>query len=158
MMSNFLGLRVTEEQKPFSLLDFLVQWTVKVSGFSLFVHEYGHLIGAKIIGMYAEIRTTDLAAVYPDPLRLPLTSTEHWIFYGSGGFFQCLMFLAMNFRNNDRESRMVNSMVAVHGLIYGVFEAGLPRAMWGLGGLLGSMTGFFIFFLFLWWRKPEIVA
>lgn len=157
-MSHFLGLRVEEGQKPVSLLDFLIQWILRVAGASLWIHEYGHLYGALAINIYAEIRTTNITAVYPDPAALPFTQMEHLIFYGAGGLLQCLFFLAMNIRNNDRENRMVNAMVAVHGLIYGVFEAMAPRSLWGLGGLLGSFAGFFIFFLFVLWRKPEIVA
>ena len=108
--------------------------------------------------MYAEIRSTNLAAVYPDMARFPLTEAEHLIFYGSGGLMQCLFFLALNIRNNDRENRLINAMVAVQGLIYGVFEAMAPRGMWGYGGLLGSAAGFALFFAFLAWRKPDIVA
>ena len=156
-MSSFLGLKA-EEQKPFSLIDFLIQWVIKVGGAALFIHEYGHLIGAQLIGMYAEIRSTNLAAVYPDMARFPLTEAEHLIFYGSGGLMQCLFFLALNIRNNDRENRLINAMVAVQGLIYGVFEAMAPRGMWGFGGLLGSAAGFALFFAFLAWRKPDIVA
>lgn len=144
-------------EKPLSLLDFLIQWIIRVAGASLWIHEYGHLYGAIFINLYAEIRTTNITAVYPDPTRFPLSSMEHLIFYGSGGVLQCLFFLAMNIRNNDRENRLVNAMVAVHGLVYAVFEAGFPRSTWGLGGLLGSFTGFFIFFLFVWWRKPDII-
>jgi len=157
-LSGFLGLQVEEGQKPISLFDFLVQWILRVCGASLWIHEYGHLMGAMAIGLYAEIRTTDIAAVFPDPGAFPLTPVQHLVFYGSGGALQCLFFLALNIRNSDRENRLVNAMVAVHGLIYGVFEAMAPKSMWGFGGLLGSFTGFFIFFLFVWWRKPEIVA
>ena len=49
-------------------------------------------------------------------------------------------------------------MVAVQGLIYGAFEALAPQEMWGFGGLLGSAVGFAVFFAFLAWRKPEIIA
>ncbi len=158
-MSYFLGWAADDsDQKPFSLLDFLIQWIIKTAGFGLYAHEYGHLMGAKLIGMYAEIRTTNLAAVYPDMNRFPLTVGEHLIFYGAGGFAQCVFFLILNVRNSDRENRLVNGMVAVQGLIYGVFEAMAPRSLWGFGGLLGSIAGFMVFFAFLVWRRPEIVA
>jgi len=157
-MSRFLGLKVKDGEKPFSLLDFLIHWLINTAGFTLFAHEYGHLIGARLIGMEAQIRSTNLTSVYPDPTRFPLTNLEHLIFYGSGGFFQCIFYTIKNYRNNDREQRLVNWMVAVHGLIYGIFEAMTPKAMWGFGGLLASMVGFWIFIMFLIWRKPEIIA
>lgn len=157
-MSDFLGLRVKEKQKPFSLLDFLIQWGARVGGALVLLHEGGHVVGAALIGLYAEYRSTNLAAVYPDASALPLPFVKHVIFYGMGGFLQCVLFLIFNIRNNDRENRMVNGMVAVHGIIYAVFEAGFSKSTWGLGGLLGSFAGFFMFFLFLVWRKPEIIA
>lgn len=146
------------DKKQFSLLDFLIQWVIRVGGASLFIHEYGHLIGANLINIYAEIRSTNLSSVFPDTATFPLSQVDHWIFYGAGGVLQCLFFLVMNIKNEDRESRMVNTMVAIHGLIYAVFEAGFPKSMWGFGGLLGSLVGFSAFFAFILWRKPEIVG
>lgn len=146
------------DKKQFSLLDFLIQWVIRVGGASLFIHECGHLVGASLIGLYAEMRTTNLTSVFPDPTAMPLSQVDHWIFYGAGGIIQCLFFLAFNLKNNDSENRMVNTMVAIHGLIYAVFEAMAPKSQWGFGGLLGSVVGFAVFFLFLLWRKPEIVG
>ena len=157
-MSNFLGLKTETKQKPFSLLDFLIQWVLRAGGFALWAHEYSHLMAAQLLGIYAEIRTTNLAAVYPDTTRFPLPWGEHIIFYGAGGLAQCIFFLILNIRNNDRENRLINAMVAVQGLIYGVFEAMAPKSQWGFGGLLGSAAGFAVFFAFLAWRKPEIIA
>lgn len=107
----------------------------------VFVHEYGHLIALRLLGVQGEIRSTALNAVYPST---HLYGVDHLIFYGAGGAFQALVSLILIFRCKDFEIKLANLFVATHGLIYGVIEATTHRSWWGLGSMLGSVAGVFV--------------
>lgn len=105
------------------------------------MHEYGHLIGLRLLGVPGEIRSTVLNAVYPS---ISLYGVDHLIFYGAGGAFQALVALALIIRCKDFEIKLANIFVASHGLVYGAIEATAHRSWWGLGSMLGSVAGVFV--------------
>ena len=118
--------------------DFLVQLSLRIFVLGVFVHEYGHLIGLRLLGVPGEIRSTMLNAVYPS---MSLYGIDRLIFYGAGGAFQALVSLILIFRCKDFEIKLANIFVATHGLIYGAIEATAHRSWWGLGSMLGSVAG-----------------
>lgn len=117
------------------------------------IHEYGHLLALRLIGVEGEIRSTVLNAVYP---AHTVTGTDKIIFYGGGGFVQAVAFLLMAVRNKDEENRKINVWMAVQGLVYGAFEAFTPRTYWNLGASLGLFLGLFLVMGVIVWKKYEV--
>ena len=123
------------------------------------VHEQAHLWGARLIGLYAEVRSTNLDAAYPDLAAFgrPLTWGEHVCFYGSGGFFTALICLLFDYGNTDPDTRIINRWMAVESFIYGCFEAFAPRSFWNFGSMLGVLVAFGVATLIIIRMKPDLV-
>ena len=118
------------------------------------IHEYGHLLALRILGIDGEIRASALSAVYP---ARPLVGHERYIFYGGGGMVQALFFTILAVRNRDDENRLINIMIAIEGFIYGIFEAFAPRTFWGFGTMIGFMVGALIIGAIIIWKKSDII-
>ena len=71
-----------------------------------------------------------------------MTANEKLFFYGSGGLFQALIFLVLCLWNRDEENRLVNKMIAIQGVVYGLFEALLPSVWWSFGGSIAVIVSF----------------
>ena len=119
----------------------MAQLFLRIFVLGVFVHEYGHLIGLRLLGVQGEIRSTALNAVYPST---HLYGVDHLIFYGAGGALQALVALALIIRCKDLEIKFANLFVAAHGVVYGAVEATAHRSWWGLGSMLGSVAGVFV--------------
>ncbi len=117
------------------------------------IHEYGHLLALRFIGVEGEIRSTMLNAVYPTQ---PVGGADAVIFYAGGGLVQAVAFLLMMVRNKDAENKFINGWMAVHGVVYGAFEAFAPRSFWNLGSSLGVFLGMFLVMGFIIWKKAEM--
>ena len=118
------------------------------------IHEYGHLLGLRAIGVAGIIQSTALNAVYP---ARPLMGSQAYVFYGSGGLIQAVAFGLMAVRNKDPENRLINIWIAVEGLVYGAFEAFMPRVFWQFGAMVGMMVALLVLVGIIIWRKPEII-
>ena len=105
------------------------------------VHEYGHLLSLRIMGYSGEIRSHALNMVYPIDVA-GWTAPERLFFYGSGGLFQALIFLVLCLWNKDEENRLVNKMVVIQGVIYGLFEGLLPNMWWSFGASMALVVSF----------------
>ena len=124
-----------------NLKDVVLQLTIRMVLISTTVHEYGHLLALRVMGYAGEIRSSALSAVYPTDV-VGITQREKLFFYGSGGFFQALIFLALCLWNKDEENRLVNKMIAVQGIIGGVFETLSPNKYWGYWGAISIIASF----------------
>lgn len=123
------------------------------------VHEQAHLWGARLIGLYAEVRSTNLDAAYPDLTAFgrPLTWGEHVTFYGSGGFFTAGICLLFDYGNTDPDTRIINRWMAIESFVYGCFEAFAPRSFWSFGAMLGTMMALGVILLIIIRKKPDLV-
>jgi hypothetical protein len=117
------------------------------------IHEYGHLLALRLIGVPGEIRSTVLNAVYPSEL---ITGPDAVIFYGGGGAVQAIAFTLMALRNKDAENRLINIWIAIQGIVYGAFEALTPKNYWNLGASIGTYVALFIIIGIIIWRKPAV--
>ena len=126
-----------------SLTDLIFQLFLRGLGISVMIHEYGHIMAARALGFYAEIRSVRLNAAYPEiraHLGRGLLPHEHILFYGGGGWFTAVIFYLFCIRNKDPENKLINKWIAIENLVYGCFEAFAPRSFWELGGLIGILA------------------
>jgi hypothetical protein len=137
-----------------SVSDILFQMFLRGVVLSTMIHEYGHLLALRLLGVDGEIRASALNAVYP---KIPLYGYKALVFYGGGGMMQALVFIILAVRNRDDENRLINIMIAVEGIIYGLFEALAPRTFWGFGTTLGFMIGALLIGAVIIWKKSEII-
>ena len=119
-------------------------------GISNLIHETMHLLGARLIGLYAEIRSTHLFNTYRD--TRPLTQMEHIVFYGSGGCFTALLFFMFSLRLRDPEAKLISQYVAIEQFTYSIFEAFTPKSFWGFGSMI-SLTAGLLFLIFMLTHK-----
>ena len=118
------------------------------------IHEYGHLLSLKMMGINGEIRATALNAVYPGRA---LVGYERLVFYGSGGMAQALIFFILAAKNRDAENRLINIMIGIEGFIYAFFEALAPRTFWAFGSSFGALIAALILGGIIIWKKSEII-
>ena len=83
------------------------------------VHEYGHLIALRFMGLSGEIRSTGLNLTW---LLNGATSEQLLIWRFAGGFTQALYGLYNMLYESDNETWLSGLTVACVGLIYAVFE------------------------------------
>jgi len=136
-----------------SLSDFAFQIFLRGIMLGTIIHEYGHLVGLRLIGVEGEIRSTVLNAVYP---AHPLSGTEALTFYGAGGAAQGIVFLLLMLRNKDVENSLIYFWMAIQGFIYGFFEALSPRTFWNLGSSIGLYVGLFVIMAYAAWKKMPV--
>jgi hypothetical protein len=137
-----------------SLSDLLFQLFFRGILIATAIHEYGHLLALRLLGVPGEIRSTMLNAVYPSEL---ITGPNAIIFYGGGGVVQAIAFSLMAMQNKDAENRLINIWIAIQGLVYGAFEALTPRSYWNLGASIGTYVALFIIIGFVLWKKPKVL-
>ena len=102
-----------------NIRDVLFQITIRMLLLATMVHEYGHLLALRIMGFNGAIYARALNMVYPVDVA-HMTIKQQYLFFFSGGFFQALIFLILCLWNKDEENRLVNKMVAIQGIIYGL--------------------------------------
>ena len=136
-----------------SFTDLLAQLAYRGILLATIVHEYGHLIALRLIGVDGCIHSHTLNGVYP---AHAVTGTDAIIFYGAGGIFQAAVFLFMAYQNRDSENQIINLFVAAQGFVYAFFEALAPRVFWNMGSFLGVMAGTGIVIAIILWGKAEV--
>lgn len=137
-----------------SVSDLIFQLFLRGVVLATMIHEYGHLLALRLMGIDGEIRATMLNAVYPGRA---LVGYERLIFYGSGGMVQALVFLILATRNRDAENRLINIMIAIEGFIYAFFEALAPRTFWAFGSSFGALIAALIIGGIIIWKKTDII-
>lgn len=83
------------------------------------VHEYGHLIALRLMGLYGEIRSTGLNLTWLVNGATPL-QVNLWQL--SGGLLQCVYGLYNMYAESDNETWLSGFTVACQGFIYAWFE------------------------------------
>ena len=136
-----------------SVSDLIFQLFMRGIVLATMIHEYGHLLSLRLMGINGEIRATALNAVYPGRA---LVGYERLIFYGSGGMVQALVFLILAAKNRDTENRLINIMIAIEGFIYAFFEALAPRTFWSFGATVGALVAALILGGIIIYKKSEI--
>ena len=137
-----------------SVSDLLFQLLLRGIVLATMIHEYGHLLALRLMGINGEIRSGALNAVYPGRT---LVGTERLVFYGGGGIVQATVFIILAIRNRDAENRLINIMIAVEGIIYAFFEAFAPRVFWSFGSSFGALIAALIIGGIIIWKKTEII-
>jgi len=137
-----------------SVSDLIFQLFLRGVVLATMIHEYGHLLALRFLGIDGEIRAAALNAVYPGRA---LIGSERLIFYGSGGMVQAIVFLILATRNRDHENRLINIMIAVEGFIYAIFEAFAPRVFWSFGSTFGALIAALFIGGIIIWKKTEII-
>ena len=115
-----------------NIRDVLFQITIRMLLLATMVHEYGHLLSLRIMGFDGAIYARALNMVYPVDIA-HMTINQQYLFFFSGGMFQALIFLTLSLWDKDEENRLVNKMVVIQGVIYGLFEGLMPRMWWEFG-------------------------
>lgn len=138
-----------------SLREFVVKFVLIGGWFNYTSHEYGHLVMARLLGFYGEIRSTTLNAVYPTLID-PLQPLEKVLFYGAGGWAAAIAFGVIAWKNDDHENRILWKTAGIFNLIYGSIEAIAPRSFWDVGSLLALFLAFMFLMYVLMRKKPEI--
>ena len=136
-----------------SFSDLLLQLFLRGVVLATMIHEYGHLLSLRLLGIDGEIRASALNAVYPSRA---LIGYERLVFYGSGGMVQALVFFILAVKNRDPENRLINIMIAIEGFIYAFFEALAPRTFWSFGSTFGVLVAALIVGGIIVWKKAEI--
>jgi len=143
-----------------SLSDIAFQLLLRGMTISIMVHEYGHIMAARALGFYAEIRSTFLTAAYPE-VRAHLGRSLLWheqaLFLGAGGWFTAAIFWMMSLRNKDPETRFIDRWIALQSAVYGCFEAFAPGAFWELGAILSTLIAFGVLSLAIHRKKPIFI-
>ena len=124
-----------------NIRDLFFQLIIRMVMLATMVHEYGHLLSLRLMGYTGEIRSHALNMVYPTDVS-GWTQAEKLFFYGSGGLFQALIFMILCLWNKDEENRLVNKMVAIQGVIYGLFEGLMPSMWWSFGASVALIASF----------------
>jgi len=138
-----------------SLTEFTVKLVVIFYLLNTAVHEYGHIIAARLLGHYGEIRSTALNHAYITYNgSVPLW--HHWVIFGAGGVSVFLLFTVLVWKNIDNEHRIIYVMSAVSNLIYAFFEALFPSTFWELGSILGIFIGLIYFMYLLLIKRVEV--
>ncbi len=138
-----------------SFSDLIFQLVLRGIIIATMVHEYGHLVALRLMGLHGKIVAVSLNMVYP---LQTLSASQARIFYAGGGLLQAAVFFLLMLRNRDAENRLINMVVAVSGLIYSVFEAFAPRVFWSLGSTLGVIVGMLLVGGIIIWRKAEVTS
>ena len=100
---------------------------------AVMVHEFGHLISLRLIGVPGEIRSTGLNLTWS---LEPLTGWRSTFFYMAGGLTQAIYGLDNMRHESDNETWLSYLTIAIQGLTYMWFEE--PR-LFALGALI-SLT------------------
>lgn len=141
-----------------SIAEFTIKLVLVFGWLNFTVHEYSHLLMARVLGHYGEIRSTGLNLMYPSFAYAP-PQWQIWLIYGAGGMGVFITFMILTWRNKCPASSENNTsyrLIAIMNLIYAVFEALFPSTFWGIGGLIGMMTAVTYFMYLLFVKKAEL--
>ena len=83
------------------------------------IHETGHLFASEYLGIGSVIESSQINKVVP--LVVPLPDDAKFLFYVSGGLYQFSVFFVISLFL-DKTSELAFKMVAIQGLVEGVFE------------------------------------
>lgn len=83
------------------------------------VHEYGHLIALRLMGLDGVIKSTGLNQTW---LLNGITPTQQTIWYLCGGLLQAIYGVYNMINESDNETWLSGFTVASQGIIYAFFE------------------------------------
>jgi len=95
------------------MLPMLLIWGVMV-------HEYGHLLALRLMGLDGVIKSTGLNLTW---CLVGITGWRMTVFFLSGGLLQAVYGVYNMLYESDNETWLSGFTVASQGLIYSVFEA-----------------------------------
>ena len=138
-----------------SLFEFSVKLLTIFYLLNITVHEYGHILAARFLGHYGEIRSTALNHAYITYNYTP-PFWHHWFIWGAGGFTVFIVFIVLTWKNVDPEHKTAYFLTAVINLVYAFFEALFPSEFWEFGSLLGMFVALTYFIYLLLIKRVEI--